>query len=340
MDKDYYKILGINESDSAEDIKSAYRKLARQWHPDIAGNSCDVLRKFKEINEAYEILSDKFKKEEYDRARRFYNYARTGARSAETKTSETEKKTNTTKHKETSDPHTKNFTFSWEELFNFKPGHTENKKNENIQPQRGEDIFTEVEITVFEAINGAEKVINMLQTTACPKCRGRKFVNGTVCHHCNGKGETTQYKKFTVKIPAGIKNGAKIRLAKEGGNGLNGGANGDLYIVVRIKENSDYKTIGADIFKTVYITPDEAVLGGNININTITGNYRIKIAPHTQNGQKIRLAGCGIVQNDKVGDMIIELEIRIPKNLSKEEIELYKKLSEISAHNIRDSIYD
>lgn len=338
MDKDYYKILGVDESETAENIKLAYRKLARKWHPDIAGNSSDVIRKFKEINEAYEILSDKLKKEEYDRARRFYNYAKNGSETTYRK-EETASKTSANKDQFTTNPYFKNFSRTWEDLFSGKRNSYENNKAETPKEKRGEDISTDIEITVLEAINGTQKIINMFQTSPCPKCGGRKFVNGSICHHCNGKGEHSEYKKFTVKIPAGIKNGSKIRLPKEGCTGINGGANGDLYITVHIKE-ADYKTEGLNIIKTAYIAPHEAVLGTTIEIKTVNGSYNVKIAPNTQNGQKIRLTGCGIMQNDKVGDMIIVLEIRIPKNLSKEEIGLYKKLSEISAHNIRDSIYD
>ena len=320
MDKDYYKILGVLESDSPDNIK---------WHPDVAGNSADVLSMFKEINEAYEILSDRFKKSEYDKARKFYNYAKNGA--------ETTKEPTANYNNENSS--FKNFSKNINDWFYGKQKSQESNKKQQPLPKRGKDIYAEVEISVFDAINGTEKIINVLQSAPCPKCNGRKFVNEAICQHCNGTGEVSKHKKFTVKIPAGIKNGAKIRLSGEGGEGSNGGSNGDLYITVNVKQN-DYKTEGLNIIKTVYLEPYEAVLGGNIDIKTINGNYNVKINPNTQNGQKIRLSGCGIVQNDKIGDMIIVLEIRIPKTLSKAEIELYRKLSEISTRNIRDSIYD
>ena len=179
MDKDYYAILGICESASYDDIKQAYRNLARKWHPDIAGSNPDALKTFKNINEAYEILSDNIKKGEYDRARRFYQFAKNGS----DKKNE-EKKTNTSSSNTTTNPRFKDFSFNWSEFINKK----ENKKNENTVPVRGEDIYTDVELTVIEAINGTQKVINMLQTTSCPKCGGRKFVNGSKCNHCDGKG--------------------------------------------------------------------------------------------------------------------------------------------------------
>lgn len=334
MTKDYYKILGIKDNDSSEAIKAAYRKLARKYHPDVAGNSNDAILRFKEINEAYKILSNKVKKEEYDRMRRFYSYAK--------ESSYTSKQT----QNNTTNPQTKNFKkdsgfkFNWEDFISKKNRANSFHKTTTDEPKRGSDIHTEIEISIFEAINGATKVINMLQTQICPKCSGRKFVNNGICTHCNGKGELTSYKKFNVKIPAGIKDKSKIRLSGEGEYGKNGGKNGDLYITVNIKEPQNYKTEGLNILKTIPITPYEAVLGAVINIPTLKGAIPVKITPYTQNGQKIRLSGCGIVQNDNVGDMIITVEIRVPDKLSNEEIQLYKQLEQLSSHNIRDSFYD
>ena len=239
MTKDYYKILDIPESSTAEDIKSAYRHLARKWHPDVAGNSPDIIARFKEINEAYEILSDNARKANYDKARRFYSYAKTNSSNNQ------EDKTN---YKTTQNPNKSNsgFHFCWEDLF------SKQKANNNVKPPRkGEDIYSDVEISIFEAINGTTKIINMLQTNICPKCGGRKFVNGAQCSHCKGKGETSTYKRFSVKIPAGIKDKSKIRLAEEGEKGLNGGRNGDLYLIIHIREPQNYKTDGLNILKNI-----------------------------------------------------------------------------------------
>jgi len=343
MTKDYYKILGVTEFDTADNIKLAYRKMARKWHPDIAGNSFEALERFKEINEAYEVLSNKTKKDDYDRARRFYSYAKDS--SCENK-SQTNEKTygNTKKYSEekssANNPSKKGFSFNWEDFINKKQRETSFKKDEKICPQKGEDVYTDVEISILDSIRGTVKVINMLQTGICPKCGGKKFINGGLCRFCKGKGEHSDYKKFTVKIPAGIKDNSKIRLANEGGKGINGGTNGDFYITVHIQKYQNYSTDGLNILKTVPITPYEAVLGANIKIQTINGEFSVKLAPNTQNGQKIRLSGCGIMQNETVGDMIITVEIQIPKNLTPEEVELYKKLEQISSNNIRDNIYD
>lgn len=336
MTKDYYKILHISENSTQEEIKSAYRRLARKWHPDVAGNSEDVIVNFKDINEAYETLSNEIKKADYDKARRFYSYSGLGA-SANNREKNGEKKETYQKEKREEEKttskqtyHTKDsFKFSWEDFF-FKT-----QRQEKDIAKKGKDIYSDIEISIFEALGGTTKVINMLQTNLCPKCHGRKFVNGSECSFCKGKGETSTYKRFNVRIPAGISDKSKIRLAGEGEKGINGGANGDLYLTVHIKEPKGYKTDGLNILKTIPITPFEAVLGANIAIPTLTGNVSLKIAPNTRNGQKIRLSGCGIEQNNKVGDMIVTVEIQIPKNLSEEEINLYKRLAEISTSTVR-----
>lgn len=337
MTKDYYKILHISENSTQEEIKSAYRRLARKWHPDVAGNSEDVIVNFKDINEAYETLSNEIKKADYDKARRFYSYsglgasANNGGKNGEKKdTYQKEKKEENQKTTSKQTYHTKDsFKFSWEDFF-FKT-----QRQEKDIAKKGKDIYSDIEISIFEALGGTTKVINMLQTNLCPKCHGRKFVNGSECPFCKGKGETSTYKRFNVRIPAGICDKSKIRLAGEGEKGINGGANGDLYLTVHIREPKGYKTEGLNILKTVPVTPFEAVLGANIVIPTLTGNVSLKIAPNTRNGQKIRLSGCGIEQNNKVGDMIVTVEIQIPKNLSDEEINLYKRLAEISTSTVR-----
>ena len=331
MTKDYYKILNISDNSTQEEIKSAYRRLARKWHPDVAGNSNEAINKFKDMNEAYETLSDTVRKSNYDKARKFYSY------SSET-TAQTTKTSQTTTKSETKNDfkntkqtyHTKDgFKFSWEDFF-FKA-----QKQETPTPKKGKDVYSDIEISIFEALGGTAKVINMLQTNICPKCAGRKFVNGSTCQFCKGKGETSTYKRFNVKIPAGISDKSKIRLAGEGEKGISGGANGDLYLIIHIKEPKGYQTEGLNILKTIPVTPFEAVLGASISVPTLNGNVSLKIAPNTRNGQKIRLSGCGIKQNKQIGDMIVTVEIQIPKNLSEEEISLYKRLAEISTSSVR-----
>lgn len=341
MTKDYYQILDIPEFSTQEEIKKAYRKLVRTCHPDIAGNSSDIVKRFKDINEAYEFLSDSVKKADYDKARRFYSYAESGKKQANNKTQSVNNstkpnfKSTTSKSNETENNKNNSFAFKWEELFNGIKFSSENR-NTTI-PQKGKDIYTDIEISVMESINGTIKTINMLKTQVCPKCGGRKFVNGSLCRHCHGKGDISEYKKFNVRIPAGIKDNSKIRLAGEGEKSQNGGLNGDLYLTVHIIGTQEYKAEGNNILKAIAISPFEAVLGTTIPINTPIGKVSLKISPNTQNGQKIRLANCGLEEYGKNGDMIVTVEIKIPKNLSQEEINLYKKLQELSTNNVREN---
>lgn len=317
MYKNYYQILGISENDDAEHIKAAYHRMARKWHPDIASNKDEAIKKFKEINEAYQVLSDKFKKTEYDKAKSFYDYAQKNKNEDDFQ-SDNIKESNCNKKTKK-----KTNSFDWKKIF------INNKNNEN-DPIKGEDIYTEIEISYTDALYGTKKIINILQTLNCPYCNGKKFINGGFCKHCGGSGNITSYKKFTVKIPAGIKNHSKLRLAKEGEKGIRGGENGDLYINILIKENDEYKLDGLDIHKKIKIEPYLAILGGNVELNIFPEKYSIKIAPGTQNGQKIRLSKCGIVQNNKIGDMIITVEIKIPKKLSTEELKLYRDLEALA----------
>ena len=354
MTKNYYTILGISEDSTEQEIKCAFRKLARKWHPDIAGNSEDVVKKFKEINEAYEILSDKSKRADYDTVNRYYNYSSNTAKRENTEytTNPDFKKTNKNTKKENNN--NSGFNFNWEDfLSKYKDyakkynestskhkNETKSKSNEEIKAnygysKKGKDINTDVEITIAESISGTTKIINMISTSECRHCNGRKFINGMLCKHCNGTGESSEYKKFSVKIPAGIKDNSKIRLSGEGEKGINGGKNGDMYITVHIKSPIDYKTEGNNIIKTLTLTPYDAVLGGNITVKTFDGNINVKISPNTQNGQKIRLSGCGINLNGKIGDMILVAEIQIPQNLSADEIELYRKLRDIASQGIK-----
>jgi len=336
MTKDYYKILELSEFCTDSDIKSAYRRLARKWHPDVAGNTEESIKRFKDLNEAYKTLSDRTQRYNYDTARKYYNYSST----KKTQEKNTDKNTTNPNAKKSSQAEKEvkqnnaNFSFNWEELLSkYKRfANQEYKKNTSKQPlpQKGGDITTDVEITISESINGTTKVINMLHTQVCPKCRGRKLVNGNVCMHCNGKGELSDYKKFSVKIPSGIKDKSKIRLAGEGEKGLYGGECGDLYIIVHVKPSLEYSTDGLNILKTLSITPYEAVLGTSINVATPEGNVTVKISPNTQGGQKIRLANCGLNSKGKTGDIILTVEIQIPKSSSNDEIELYKKLKNLS----------
>lgn len=359
-DKDYYKILQVSKDASFAEIKAAYRKLVHLYHPDIAGNSADVIKKFKEITEAYEVLSSPQKREHYDSIKKLYEYGtgaqnyygnsntgfkqsgaseykkRTGDRSANSRRKEN---TFSNMHERVKDVHKRNvFADSFENL--FKGSNSQQKSSQTRQKKvDGKDISVEVEISFIESVNGVEKTVNILHIESCPKCRGKKFLNGSVCSECGGSGEKSSYKKLKVKIPAGVSQNNKIRIANEGNAGFNGGKNGDLYLIIRLKNEPDTRYEGLNVIKTITIEPFEAVLGGFIDVCGIYGEcVQMKLMPDTYSGQKYRIAEQGLVKDDKKGDLIIEIRIDIPKDLSNAERALYKQLGQLSKKNIREKV--
>lgn len=349
-EKNYYEILEISTTASAVVIKSAYRKLVRKYHPDLNGGDKNCVEKFKEITEAYEILSDDDKKKHYDILRGFY-YQNSQAKFHEAnkayKDPQNSSNPSSTNYK-TEDRIRREERFSNvldDIIAGFKnTTSTSNKqtyKHKTPTPERGKDIYSDVKITLHEAVNGTNRTINILHTQACPNCEGRPFINGGQCPVCKGLGEQSIHKKLNVKIPANVKQGSKIRIANEGNKGYNGGRNGDLYLTIKIEFDSNFKCEGLNLVGTVLIAPYEAVLGANIDVETPNGKISMRVLPNTHSGQKFRLAGQGLKQSaaegGKTGDMIVTVNIETPQNLSEKEIELYKELKNISKTSVREN---
>ncbi len=333
-EKNLYEILEISSTSTTSVIKSAYRKLARKYHPDLNAGDVSCIRKFKEITEAYEVLSNEEKKKNYDLLRGFYT------ENSQAKRNEAEKayKETLKEEKYKSDSFSDVFSDILEGFKNTTSSSKgQNFKTKQNRPERGSDVNTDIIITMIEAIEGTTRTINILHTEVCPNCEGKIFLNGTKCPICKGLGEQSIHKKLTVKIPANIKHGSKIRIANEGNTGYNGGRNGDLYLNIKVENNSIFKYDGLNALCTVLITPFEAVLGASIEVSTPTGRVMMKVSPNTHCGQKFRLSGQGLQQDGKRGDMIVTVNIETPKNPSEKEIELYKKLKDITQNDIREN---
>ena len=321
--KNYYSILGVTPDSTDAEIKSAYRSLARKYHPDI---NPEGGQKFKDITEAYETLSDAKKRMQYDTINGFFKSATKKQFTSSEKAKEEYKKT-TSKESKKNDEKVKksNFSKKINDIFNDL-----NKK------EQGEDITEEISINIKESIEGTQRVVNVVHSSSCPHCKGRKFINGSECKVCSSTGEIHDRKKINIKIPAGIKDGTKLRILGEGNRGKNGGKNGNLFIKVLIIKNSRINFEENNIVINVPITPFEAVLGSKINLPI--ENISLKIPPRTNSGQKFRIAGYGLKQKGKKGDLIVIVNIEIPPSLSDDEIMLYEKLKKMSSKDLRENL--
>lgn len=289
--KDYYKILELETNKvNIEQIKVAFREQAKKYHPDV--NSGEIAEeRFKDINEAYRVLSDNHSRKKYDRIW----YSHVG------------KKIDKQKQKEERETRPDLLTL----LFGIiKTPKKEQKKKIAI---KGENVETEITLKIEQAFYGTEKKISL------------RAVDGKM-------------KTFSIKVPAGIRNGEKIRLIGQGKQGLNGGKNGDLFIKINIENSKKYRLHGYDIYTDLFITPSEAVLGTRARIETIDDSTSIYIPQGIGSGEKIRIKQKGYKDGKGGrGDLIAEIKIIVPKNPSEEEIEIYKKLNEITKFEPRNN---
>ena len=293
--KDYYKILELKTNRvTLEEIRTAYRSAVKKNHPDVNVGNKLAEEKIKDINEAYRVLSDSAKKRKYDR---MWN-SHVGKKNQEYQ--ESKRSTGS--------------VFS--DFFNMFFGQVKEDEERTYYkkvPTRGENVETEINISIEEGFYGKEKKISL------------RTVEGKM-------------KTFTVTVPAGIRNGEKIRLIGQGKEGTNGGKNGDLLIKVKIEDSNIFKLQGYDLYTDLLVTPYEAALGTKVNVNSIDENSQIYIPQGTQSGEKIKIPQKGYkIGNGARGDLIAEVKIALPKNLTEEEIDLYKKLKEISRFNPRNT---
>ncbi|MFH1171176.1 MAG: molecular chaperone DnaJ [bacterium] len=360
MAKDYYNILGVERGASEEEIKRAFRKLAHEHHPDKGGDAV----KFKEINEAYQVLGNREKRAQYDR----FGTAFEGANGAPG-------------------------GFRWEDVAQgFGQGGFQNvdfdigdlfgdmfgfggRRQRRTRTEEGRDIEAAMTLEFAEAAFGVKRTIEIEKAVSCPHCHGSgaepsaglvqcSTCNGTgrterlqqtilgairtvgVCHKCGGRGEIPkkicekcrgetivhQPKILEVNVPAGIDNGQTIRLSGEGETGKHGAAAGDLFITIRVKPDHRFKRTGADVHAECTITFSQAALGGSITVPTLDGNVEVKIPAGTQSGRLLRLKGKGTgkIHSHARGDHLLTVIVKTPEKLSKQAKKLFEELSEES----------
>ena len=345
--RDYYEVLGVQKNASEADIKSAFRRLARQYHPDVSTEE-NAEEKFKEINEAYGVLSDAQKRSKYDR----FGHAGLG---------------DTGGFQDFSG----DFGDLFEGLFNSFGFGGMGGRSRNA-PRRGRDLQKEISLEFEEAVFGAEKEIEfardeacstckgdgaepgsnvstcstcggqgevrqvrqtilgqVVQTTTCPHCNGRGQTIETLCHTCRGNGLERKTIKKKVKIPAGVDTGQQIRLGGEGQPGANGGPRGNLYLVMNVKPHKFFQRQDNDIFLNLPINIAQATLGDEIEVPTVDGSEKLSIPAGTQPGKVFTLRARGVprLQRSGRGDQKIVVNVDIPKKLSAEQQELFEKLA-------------
>ena len=290
---DYYKVLGIDKKATADDIKNAYRKLARKHHPDLNPNDKEANKKFQQINEANEVLSDLEKRKKYDQYGKDWKHAE-----------EFEKQRQQQRqYSNQGSGQTFSGGFGEEDFSDFFSsmfGGSGESRGRNRQTKfRGQDYNAELQLTLTDAYKTHQQTI------------------------------TVDGKNVRITIPAGIENGQQIRLKGYGAPGVNGGPNGDLYISFSITNNTQFKRMGNDLYTTVDIDLYTAVLGGEVTVDTLGGKVKLKVKSETQNGTKIRLKGKGFPvykKEGEFGDLFITFSVKIPTNLTEKQKELFKEL--------------
>jgi len=346
--KDYYKILGVDRKADDKTLKSAYRKLARKYHPDVARGK-DTADRFKEINEAYEVLSDPEKRRRYDTLgpdwQRFAQPTPGGAPGGGFRV-------------EYSGGDAEDFSDFFRTIFGdlgarvrgggARPGRGGGFDVEDLlrgggfrpgggggRAVRGEDVQAAVEITLEEAYAGALKSFTMELDEPCPTCHGAGNVNGQPCATCHGGGWQRVPRTLDVKIPAGVRTGQRVRVAGEGAAAA--GGRGDLYLVVTVSPHPFLERKGDDIHLELPITAPEAVLGASVEVPTLRGKVAMKVPAGTSSGRTFRLPGYGMprVKGGGAGDQLVRAKIVVPSSPTPAERELYEKLKALRGDNPR-----
>jgi molecular chaperone DnaJ len=358
--KDYYEVLGVKRGANIDEIKKAYRKLAKKYHPDVNPGNKQAEERFKEISEAYVVLSDTEKRKKYDQVghQAFvgdFDFSRMYSQQGQ--------------------PYG-GFDFSGYGGLEDILGDLFTKRGRaRTGPLRGEDLQYTMEIGFEEAARGLTTEITYNRETPCPECRGSGTKPGSskqVCHECGGTGQKTggflnlpqacprcrgtgqinmnpcsrcqgigkvhAPEKLKVRIPPGADNGSRVRIKGKGGAGFQGAPSGDLYIITTVRPHPWFERKGDDIYLGMPLTISEAALGAKVTVPTIDGPTVVTVPPGTQSNQKLRLKGKGITRKEGIkGDQIITVKITVPKNLDEKSRHLLREFEERNPYNPRSA---
>ena len=350
--RDYYDVLGVSREATQEEIKRAYRRMARRYHPDVSHED-GTDEKFKEVNEAYEVLSDERKRAAYDR------FGHAGVRGAAGGAGGFQ-----------------DFGFGgmadiFEEFFGGFTGTRTRSRRRG--PRRGADLRYDLSITFEEAVFGAEKEIevrrpeicptcngsgaepgtepercshcngtgevrrvqqsilgNIVNVSTCPRCRGEGEVIAVPCSTCNGRKQVQQLRSLKVKVPAGIRSDQQIRLTGEGAPGSHGGPPGNLYVFVQVKSHPIFQRRGDDILINLEINVAQAALGDEVIVPTVEGDASLKVPPGTQSGTVFRMRDRGVAHLNGAGrgDQLVMTQVVVPTSLTEEQRHLFEEMAD------------
>jgi len=318
--KNYYKTLGIDKNASDYAVKKAFRKLAIQYHPDITKNNKLLERKFKDICEAYEVLSDKDKRQKYDKLN-VHNWEKRGITANLYEENIPKKELNF-------------FSDFFNTLFDSVKDSTVNRL------KKANDIHRTISISLEESFSGTTKDIFIEKDEKCKQCKGEGKIEENTCNKCKGQGFFTELEPIPAKIPKGVSEGTKLYIKSKGLG--NGNLKGHLILTIKIKKHKMFEVLNEhDILCELPITITEAVLGLDVEIPTLSSYVKMKIPPGTQSEQTFRIKEKGLLKANSnfYGDLFVKTKIIVPKLISDKERELYKELSTIETTNPRENFY-
>jgi len=330
--RDYYNVLGVDKNASQKEITSTYRKLARKYHPDLHPNNKKAEEKLKEINEAYEVLGDKTKREKYDQLGADWDKIRLD--------DDLFRNFNQGQRTRTGSDGFGGFSSFFETFFGKESnniwdtivdiGGDFGKKftSGNQHSPKPKEMEYEIEIPLEEAFNGGKRLIQVTSQDLCPSCRG---TNGH-CNKCHGGGMVMNPRTLNIDIPKGVANGSKIRIHGEA-------TKGDIFLKVKLGPHKFFKVVENDLHCEIPVMDYEAMIGTEIQIPTLSGNVSIKIPPETQAGKTFRLKGQGMLKlkSSERGDMYVKVKIVIPTQLNNQEKDLVKKIYDLRKQRGVDS---
>lgn len=354
-ERDYYEVLGVPRNATAEELKSAFRRLARQFHPDV-NKAADAEERFKEINEAYAVLSDDEKRAAYDR------FGHAGVR-----------------NQYGSPDYGVDFS-NFADIFGDLFGFGRQQARQRNAPRRGADLQYRLDLAFEEAVFGVDREIEltrdelcgtcggsgaepgtsparcatcggsgeirqqrqtllgaMVQVSTCPACGGRGETIASPCHTCRGRGQERKTRRKVITVPAGVDTGTQMRLAGEGQPGENGGPNGNLYIAINVKPHKYFRRREYDVLLDLTINVAQAALGDEVEAPTVDGPAKLKIPAGTQPGRSLTLKGKGVpkLRGNGRGDQMVVINVETPTKLSNEQRKLFEQLGKSLGHEVQ-----